>query len=135
MTKEEILAYVDQSVWIETRVREVACKVIGIRKLLWKERPESAYIRYEFTTTGTIMAYFEEWSRGETDHEEIEFPIWYLWTEGFEDTETAWWAECERVRIERAKAAELQQAAAIKLSTEAKERELYERLKAKFECH
>ena len=134
MTLQEVQAFFERKIQIDAEIQDIACAVADIRKTLYKGHPVECYVDYVMEGQ-EITAHFELRHCGccPPDDLYVSFPMSYLWTPNCIEIEKASW-EAHLVAQAAAKAAadaaEEEQRRADK---ERKDREQYERLKAKYE--
>ncbi|HWT01129.1 MAG TPA: hypothetical protein VN256_12850 [Pyrinomonadaceae bacterium] len=127
-TEAEIRDFVKTRTEIEALCKEIAIELQTIRGESSVD-PRTAEV-HELSEEEGVSVSWEIWCRGSFYEDGYcQFPLSYLWTDG--------WREAERASMERAKLVAEEQAAAEKRAAEQererRDRQTYERLKAKYE--
>jgi hypothetical protein len=116
---------------LDSRIREIAVIVTGIRQALIKPEQFSESFRDWKIDGDTVTVQFEEMLCGccGPEYSSVTYPVSFLWTPQYTEIEQQSWND--KLEAE-AKAKALEQVA-TKTKAEQREREMYERLRQKFE--
>lgn len=132
MTEPEIRQHAKNHEWMESCIIAISREIATFRGLFVNPN-NGCYSDFDFDVDGeTITAHYSEYYRGDTDYEDVTFPLSYLWTADYMALETVSWEahlKAEREERERlANEAELQR----QQMQEEHERELYTKLHEKY---
>ncbi len=125
MTEEEVKSSIEASKKLQELIETVVCTVQDLRGI------KGSYESHEFAgyDISVVLCESSRCSCCSPEYHYIDFPIRYLWEVGWADEEQARIEADRKAREEAAEAEKLR----LKRVSEASERDLLERLKAKYE--
>jgi hypothetical protein len=130
MTEEFVRTTVAGYQLLAERIKEVAIQIETIQD--GTRNPKDDYIDFRFEDD-KLIAHFEYYSYGDTDHDNVEIPLEYLWMENFTEVETKRHAAAvmeEKRLVAEKKAKDIAERQRL---DDARDRARYAQLKQKFE--